>query len=324
MSAFDDMRWVLMDVSPRIVGRAARALGTHGREVAHCATDARALGFRSGSFDLVLSTSTLDHFAEERDIGTAVGAIHEVLRPGGRLLITLDNPTNLVLRLRQLIHHLTGPLGGLIPFPMGRTMPARRLVSLLERQGFHVLESGYLLHAPRLLGLWIGEWAARCGFRQLGDWLRRLFGTAEVVLSHLPTRRWTGHFVVADCRRCGVRGDRSRGAGEVPRLVTRFHALEHRLRCGYLRAVPPRLLARIDPPLNGAATFVRRTLATPLYLAQELALWSGPCGDGAGKIVSWGRRTDVKRLVDLFLDGEPRVSRHGIRTFPARARARGG
>src|SRR5262249_38250602 len=127
MSAFDRMRWVLMDVSPRILD-VARTAGD-AAEPAVCATDARALGFRPGSFDLVLSTSTLDPFDDERDIGAAFAAIRDVLRPGGRFLITLDNPANPVLRVRHAIHNLRGPVSGLIPFPMGRTISSQRLVA---------------------------------------------------------------------------------------------------------------------------------------------------------------------------------------------------
>jgi len=307
-----------MDVSPRIleVARTAR----DASEPAVCATDARALGFRPGSFDLVLSTSTLDHFNDERDIGAAFAAIREVLRPGGRFVITLDNPANPVLRVRQAIYSLRGPMSGLIPFPIGRTMSSRRLVATLEREGFRVYESGYAVHAPRLLGLWLGEWAARRGRLRFATSLRRVFGTAERLLGRLPTRRWTGHFVIADCRRSArvVHTD-----DDMPGLVRRVFALEHRVRCAYLRRVPPPVQARIDPPLNRAANFLRRTAAAPLYLANELVVWTGPSRGGSGTVATWGRRADVERIVRVLFDGQPHASARGRHTFLAAHRALG-
>ena len=198
---------VLMDVSPRILSHARRTLGRDGRGAA-CASDVRRLAFRSGSFDLVLSHSTLDHFAVEADIAVALREILGVLRPRARLLITLDNPANPVLCVRRLLHRLTGPVGGLIPFPMGRTLSRARLAALLEQEGFEVLDSGYLLHAPRILGLWLGEWAARRRLDGLAGRLRRLFGRVDSALAAWPTRRWTAHFVAVDCRRPDTRPTR--------------------------------------------------------------------------------------------------------------------
>jgi len=58
------------------------------------AADARGLPLRTASFDLVLSTSTLDHFDSRREFVAAIAEIARVLRPGGRLVLTIDNPSN--------------------------------------------------------------------------------------------------------------------------------------------------------------------------------------------------------------------------------------
>jgi SAM-dependent methyltransferase len=192
-------RPVLMDVSPRILARAAAAMG--------CATDVRRLAFRGATFGTVVSHSTLDHFADEGDIGRALGELHRVLAPDGRLVVTLDNPENPVLAVRRAIHEVAGRIGGLIPFAMGRTLPRAARERALEHAGFTVVESAYVLHTPRVVGLWLGEWAARARLPRLGRALARAFGSLERVLGALPTRRWTAHFVVADCR-AGYRAER--------------------------------------------------------------------------------------------------------------------
>lgn len=196
-SALPGAARVYMDVSPRIVAE-ARARRPGARLA--CATDVRRLAFRPGTFDLVFSPSSLDHFRDVRDIVVALGELRSALRPGGRLLLTLDNPRNPVLGVRTALHRATGPLGGLIPFPMGRTLSLRRLVGAAEAAGFEIVRAGYVVHAPRVACLWIAEWAARRDRRALGVRLARAFRTLDRLLGALPSRTFTGQYVVIDCR----------------------------------------------------------------------------------------------------------------------------
>jgi SAM-dependent methyltransferase len=192
-----------MDVSPRILARALAPAGGDGRPALGCATDVRHLALRPASFDVVLSPSTLDHFADERDIALSLAQIRETLRPGGHLLVALDNPTNPVLRLREAVYGLAGPIGGVIPFPMGRTLSRAGLVTMLEAVGFEVLDSGYLVHAPRIVGLWLGEWAARWGRHAAAARIERWLGRVDRAFARSPFRRWSAQFVVAHARRPG-------------------------------------------------------------------------------------------------------------------------
>jgi SAM-dependent methyltransferase len=194
-------RLTLMDISQLILRDAARTRTLQSPPTPSCSTDVRRMGFRSHAFDLVFSPSTLDHFADVGEIAIALREVHRVLRPGGRLLISLDNAANPILRLRQVLHRRMGSVGGVIPFPMGRTLSRARLADALEDAGFEVLGSRYVLHAPRIVGLWLGEWAARTGSERVGRGLRALFNALERVLRRLPTRSWTAYFVAVDCTR---------------------------------------------------------------------------------------------------------------------------
>jgi SAM-dependent methyltransferase len=168
-----------------------------------CSTDVRRLGLRSETFDVVFSPSTLDHFRRTDQIALALRELRRVLRPGGRLLLTLDNPWNPLLRARNRMYRRSGRVSGLIPFAMGCTMSRERLVAALKEAGFEVLDSRYVLHTPRVIGLWLGEWAARAGRERDGARLRTLFNGLERVLRRLPTAPWTGCFVAVDCVRRG-------------------------------------------------------------------------------------------------------------------------
>jgi SAM-dependent methyltransferase len=187
----------VIDVSPRIAAQAARA-GWAG--VITCAGDVRRLPFAAASFDVVLSTSTLDHFDRRDEITIALTELRRVLADGGRLLVTLDNPANPILRLRQIIYGITGAIGGLIPFRMGLTLSRRALIEAAEEAGLEVCESGYLIHAPRVLAHWAGVWAARRHSRAATRGLTRVLRAIERVAHRLPTRRWSGHFIFVECR----------------------------------------------------------------------------------------------------------------------------
>ena len=170
--------WVGGDVSPAVV-RQVRSGG-------HLAVfDVRTAPFAGGSFDGVLSTSTLDHFAEVADLERSLGELCRVLRPGGLLVLTLDNPRNPLVRLRNALPHRVAARTGLVPFAVGRTYDEAAGRAALARAGFTVEHSTHLLHAPHVLATRparFGWWERRAlpGFDRLG-------GTRLAP--------WTGHFV---------------------------------------------------------------------------------------------------------------------------------
>lgn len=154
--------------------------------------DIRSLPFADGSFDLVFSNSSLDHFPSEGDLFAGVHEIARVLTPGGTLVITLDNPRNPVVALRKVL-----PFGvlnrlGLMPYRVGVTCDKRTLVAVLRRSGFDVLEVTAIMHFPRLLARLLGL-AARPN--RTADLLRTIGRTES--LARLPTRFVTGQFVAA-------------------------------------------------------------------------------------------------------------------------------
>jgi len=179
-----------MDLSASTV-RAART--RHARLCGACA-DVRALPFASGSFDGVVSNSTLDHFTAKADIAVSLAELHRVLRPGGRLLLTLDNLANPVVRLRNLMPYRFLHFLGLVPYFVGVTCGPQELERLVRQAGFEVLEIDAILHCPRVLVVA----AARLLERRGSTELERSFLSVLMRMERLAGRRsrfLSGHFV---------------------------------------------------------------------------------------------------------------------------------
>ena len=182
-----------IDVSPALVAR-VRALhpGLDAR-----AADVRSLPFETGGFDAAVSNSTLDHFASLDDVAASLRELNRVLRPGGTLLVTLDNPLNPVVAVRNAMPARWRDATGLVPYAVGVTCRRPRdLRALLATAGFDVVLFGAVLHCPRVLGVLVGDAVDRNG----GDRARRVYTRALVgfeVLSRLPSRYVTGHFFAA-------------------------------------------------------------------------------------------------------------------------------
>jgi len=164
------------------------------------AADVRRLPFASDSFDVVVSNSTLDHFDTRDEIRSSLRGFHRILRPGGRLLLTMDNLANPAVALRnalpyRLLHRLK-----LVAYPVGATAGPGRLRRMLEDAGFDVLQTVAMLHCPRALAVALarrcerrGTPAAKARFlRSAARWER---------LARWPTRYLTGYFVGIDARK---------------------------------------------------------------------------------------------------------------------------
>ena len=176
---------VLVDVAQSVRERAAaRYPGIRVEDA-----DVRALTYPDGAFDLVVSNSTLDHFDDEAALATAVRELARVLAPGGTLLLTLDNPLNPLVALRNRLPRLMHRLG-IVPYPVGITCGPRRLRTLVEEAGLDVEDEGALMHVPRILALlWL----------QLRGGVPRLLECEA--LERLPTRYLTGQFVTIKARK---------------------------------------------------------------------------------------------------------------------------
>lgn len=179
-----------IDVDEAIASRARARLRADGAAVAVAVADVRHLPFATGSLSLVISLSTLDHLDAETEISRSLAECFRALRPGGRLLLTLDNPLNPEVALRAALPRALVARLRADAFPLGVTVGARRGRRLLERAGFAVERQGYLVHAPRYPMIRMLGWLERRG---RGRGPERLV-TALEALARWPCRSITGHY----------------------------------------------------------------------------------------------------------------------------------
>jgi len=174
----------------------ARAAAVCDPRLRVAVSDVRQMPFPNNSIDVVVSNSTLDHFTDISSLHLALGEVHRVLRPGGRLLITLDNPWHPILALRYRVPVAWLLRAGLVPYESGRTLGPGALREALFAAGFEVTDASAVMHFPRVLVAQLGRIFAT---RRRADLERMLltFLMAWEPLHRLPSRYLTGHFVAA-------------------------------------------------------------------------------------------------------------------------------
>lgn len=183
-----------IDVSRRMLE------GARGAPLARVGADVTRLPFTDGAFDRVVSNSTLDHFGSEVELQRALGELARVLRPGGELLLTLDNMANPLLAVRNALPALERL--GLIPYRMGTSCRPRRLRALCTSAGLEPLELSTLMHCPRALAVAVSAMLDRhSSERARARFFQGLL--AFETLGRWPSRTLTGYFLALRARRPG-------------------------------------------------------------------------------------------------------------------------
>jgi len=184
-----------IDVTPAV----AREAAARSPQLETTVADVRRLPFAARCFDVVVSNSTLDHFHAVAEIGIALQELHRVLRPGGLLILTLDNPSNPLVALRNwlpfgVLHRLR-----LVPYSVGATMRSQDLVRQLTAIGFTIDAVDVVLHCPRAPGVAAAAICDRAGATARRTFLRGAAACER--LGRWPTRAWTGYFTAVRARR---------------------------------------------------------------------------------------------------------------------------
>jgi SAM-dependent methyltransferase len=171
-----------------------RAVRARAPEFAVARADVRSLPFAGNAFGVVVSNSTLDHFHTPDEFIASLREIYRVLEPGGRLLLTMDNPVNPLIALRNALPISLLNRVGLVPYYVGVTFGPRQLRALLVQAGFKVVETGAIMHCLRVLAVPVSRVLRRLASPSVErGWLRALMHCEG--LARLPIRFVTGHFV---------------------------------------------------------------------------------------------------------------------------------
>lgn len=163
-------------------------------DVAACAADIRNLPFANSSFDAIVSLSTVDHFPDQHDIDVSLGELWRVMRPGGTLVLTIDNRSNPLIALRNSLPYTFLRKLGLVSYPVGQTLSFRGAYSRVKATGFAVCECIGIMLAPRVLAIPLVEVAARHGTRPMRDGLTNALMRMERLQENFVARG-LAHFV---------------------------------------------------------------------------------------------------------------------------------
>src|SRR4030095_13149147 len=148
---------------------------------------------------LVFSNSTLDHFDRVSDLDEALRELVRVLQPGGRLIVTLDNPRNPLYRLLRWVTRR-----GWAPMTLGHTVPRHELADAMRRAGVEIVGSDVLIHNPRLVSTALFMLLRRTLGRHADKPIRFLLG-AFAGRCRPTTREYTACFVAVCGRKTAWR-----------------------------------------------------------------------------------------------------------------------
>ena len=158
--------------------------------------DIRAPAFLAETFDIIVSTSTLDHFATATELRQALNSLASLLVPGGELLITLDNLSNPVIAVRNVIPHKWRTRLGLTPYYVGATCGPAQLRRYLTEARLKEVELTAVVHFPRWPAIHLARILERHCSPRTSQRLLTVMQRFEV-LSPAPLRTLTGNFVAA-------------------------------------------------------------------------------------------------------------------------------
>jgi SAM-dependent methyltransferase len=180
-----------IDISPEICKKSKQNTGVFasGQSPVCISCDIRTLPFSTACFDLVISDSTLDHFKQKRDIEIALNEFTRVLKPGGTIIITMDNKTNFTEPLFRLWIIL-----GLAPFFIGKTYSMDELRVAVRKTGLEIVDCNTLIHNPRFFTKLMVAVFRRVFPHKCDSWTKRSLKYFDS-LGNQPTRYLTAQFI---------------------------------------------------------------------------------------------------------------------------------
>ena len=182
-----------LDCSPAIAATAADRLRARARSLC-IVGDVRQIPLRAGAVARILAGSSLDHFPDKRDIAVSLRELARVLGPGGTLVLTLDNPHNPVVWVRNHLPITWLTRLGLVPYYVGATYGLAEGRRQIEAVGLVVTDVAAVAHAPRAPAIALAGLTGQLRSRRLAAWLLRGLRMFET-LGRWPTRYRTAYYL---------------------------------------------------------------------------------------------------------------------------------
>lgn len=133
-----------MDISLSVVSKTRERAQTSGIFFSRgIVSDVRRTSFQDGSFDVIFSASTLDNLSGS-DVEAALSELHRVLKPGGTLILTLDNAHNPLYCLGYALERIFKTN----KYYQGHCYSVAEATRLVEAAGFRVKEATSIVHIP--------------------------------------------------------------------------------------------------------------------------------------------------------------------------------
>jgi SAM-dependent methyltransferase len=183
-------RAVGLDISWKVVRSARARIASSSDRL--LAADLRHIPLLSEKVDCILSGSSLDHFSEASDLNQGLSELARILRPGGILVLTLDNPHNPLVWMRNHLPYRMLNKIGIVPYYVGKTLDKKSAKVKLESLGFSVSEIRSVAHVPRAPAIWMVRVAER--FRWKTDWMKTFFQSFEQI-GNWPTAYLSGYYL---------------------------------------------------------------------------------------------------------------------------------
>jgi SAM-dependent methyltransferase len=165
--------------------------------------DLRAIPLRAGAVGHILAGSSLDHFPDKADIAVSLAELARVLRVGGTLVVTFDNPHNPAVWLRNRLPFTWLNRLGVVPYYVGKTYGCREGRAQLESLGLAVTDVTAVAHTVRAPAIWLVALAERLNASRLQRLLGRALAASER-LERWPTRYRTGYYLAFRAEKRGA------------------------------------------------------------------------------------------------------------------------
>ncbi|HWP47157.1 MAG TPA: class I SAM-dependent methyltransferase [Candidatus Limnocylindrales bacterium] len=183
-----------LDHSSAIVQAARhRLLGKDGGSL-FVVGDLRQIPLKSETVKYILAGSSLDHFPDKADIAKSLAELVRILAPGGILIITLDNPHNPIVWLRNHLPFTWLNRLHLVPYYVGATYNLIEARHQLEALGLIVTHVTAVSHVPRAPAIWLLTLLERLGWKVLEAPMERILDSFES-LERWSIRYQTGYYL---------------------------------------------------------------------------------------------------------------------------------